>query len=202
MSDDGRLVVVGGASRSGKTAFVKRAILKVPRVFAWDCEDQFSALRGWHRVASRAALLEAAKRPGRAKVAYVPAGDLSAEFEFFASCCMYAGRFVEPLTVIAEELADVSTPAKAPGAWGVLVRRGLKRGITIYAISQRWSEADKTAFGNASDYVIFRQSSADDVRYIARKTRIDEAEINALKPLQFVHLDAYTQEVKRGMLKF
>lgn len=200
--NDGRLIVVGGASRSGKTAYVKRQIAKLPRVFAWDCEDAFSDAPGWRRVTDRAGLLAAAQQHGRVKVAYVAAGDLAAEFDYWASCVMYAGRFVAPLTAIAEELADVSTPAKAPGAWGILVRRGLKRGITIYAISQRWSEADKTAFGNASDYVVFRQSSADDVRYIARKCRIDEAEINGLAPLQFVRLDAYTGEIERGRLKF
>ncbi len=199
--NDGRLIVVGGASRSGKTAYVKKAIAKAPRVFAWDCEDAFHG-RGWRRVTNRAQLLEACQCNGPIKVAYVAAGDLSAEFDFWASCVMYAGRFVGQLVAVAEELADVSTPAKAPGAWGVLVRRGLKRGITIFAISQRWSEADKTAFGNASDFVIFRQSSADDVRYIARKCRIEESEINALAPLHFVRLDAYTGEIERGRLKF
>lgn len=115
---------------------------------------------------------------------------------------MYAGRYVEPLEAIAEELADVTTPSKAPGNWGILLRRGLKRGITIRAISQRWSEADKTAVGNATDFVMFRQSSGDDVRYLARKTRVDEADIGGLAPLEFVHLDALTGAKKRGKLKF
>jgi hypothetical protein len=136
------------------------------------------------------------------KLAYVAGGDLKEEFNFFAGCAMYAGRYVEGLDVIAEELADVTTPSKAPGNWGILLRRGLKRGITIWAISQRWSEADKTAVGNASDFVCFRQSSADDVRYLARKTRIEEAEINGLVPLQFAHLDALTGNIKRGKLRF
>lgn len=191
-TDDGRLVVVAGASRSGKTAYVRKRTAGAVRVIAYDPEDQWAQLRGWRRVTSRAALLDAIQGRGALRVAYVPGGALAAEFDFWAGCVMYAGRYVEPVAAIAEELADVSSPGKAPGSWGVLVRRGLKRGITIYAISQRWSEADKTAFGNASEYVVFRQSSMDDARYIARKTGIDEAQISALAPLQYIRKDAYS----------
>ena len=151
---------------------------------------------------TRAGLLAAAQSPGPQRVAYVAGGALAAEFDFWAGCVMYAGRYVAPLEAVAEELADVTTPAKAPGNWGILIRRGLKRGITLRCISQRWSEADKTAVGNASDFVIFRQSSGDDVRYLSRKTRVQEGEINDLAPLQFVHMDALTGEISRGKVTF
>ena len=200
-TEDGRLYVIAGASRSGKTAWTRRQ-MKSRRAFAWDPEDQWAALAGWVKVANRAQLLAAAQRKGPQRVAYVAGGKLAEEFDFFAGCAMYAGRYVEPLDVIAEELADVTTPSKAPGNWGILLRRGLKRGITLWCISQRWSEADKTAVGNATDFVIFRQSSGDDVRYLARKTRIAEDEINGLVPLQFVRMDALTGQIERGKLKF
>ncbi|WP_430433991.1 hypothetical protein [Methyloversatilis sp.] len=191
-TDDGRLVVIAGASRSGKTAYTKKRTATESRLIAWDPEDQWAQLRGWRRVTTRAQLLDAVQGRGPMRVAYVAGGSLAPEFDFWAGCVMYAGRYVGPVACIAEELADVTTTAKAPGNWGVLVRRGLKRGISIYAISQRWSEADKTAVGNASEFVIFRQSSGDDVRYLARKTGVDEAAIAALQPLQFVRRDAYT----------
>lgn len=201
-TDDGRLYVIAGASRSGKTAWTKKQTARVPRVFAWDPEDQWAQLRGWRKVTSRAQLLAATQAPGAQRVAYVAGGSLAAEFDFFAGCAMYAGRYVAPLHVIAEELADVTTPSKAPGNWGILLRRGLKRGITLWCISQRWSEADKTAVGNATDFVIFRQSSGDDVRYLSRKTRIPEQEMGALAPLEFVHMDALTGATQRGKLRF
>lgn len=201
-TQDGRLYVIAGASRSGKTAWTKKQAGKGARIFAWDPEAQWCELPGWRKVTTRAQLLAAAQAKGPQRIAYVAGGDLVKEFDFFAACAMYAGRYVEALDVIAEELADVTTPSKAPGNWGILLRRGLKRGITIYAISQRWSEADKTAVGNASDFVIFRQSSGDDVRYLARKTRIAEQEINDLAPLQFVRMDALTGQIERGRLKF
>lgn len=201
-TQDGRLYVIAGASRSGKTAWTKKQTAKARRVFAWDPEAQWCELPGWRKVTTRAQLLAATQKAGPQRVAYVAGGTLQAEFDFWAGCVMYAGRYVEPLDAIAEELADVTTPSKAPGNWGILIRRGLKRGITIWCISQRWSEADKTAVGNASDFVIFRQSSGDDVRYLARKTRVAEIEINDLVPLQFVHMDALTGKINRGKLKF
>jgi hypothetical protein len=212
-TQDGRLLVVGGASRSGKTAWVKKATAKAKRVSAWDPEDQWAREPGYKRVTSRAALLEALKKAGPLKVAYVAGGDLKEEFDFWARATFYATRYVEAIDAIGEELADVSNPAKAPPWWGVLCRRGLKRGGNIYALSQRWSEADKTAFGNAMGYVIFRQSSADDVRYFSRKTDIPEADIKALLPTlapngvdvlvaPFIMKDALTGEIRRDALRF
>lgn len=201
-TEDGRLYVIAGASRSGKTAWVKKAVEKGRRVLAWDPEDQWSQLPGWQRVTSRAALLAAVKRGGPGKIAFVAGGKLADEFDFWAGCVQYAGRYVGPLAAIAEELADVTTPSKAPGNWGILLRRGLKRGITIYAISQRWAEADKTAMGNASEYVIFRQATGPDAAYMARYTRVPVAEIDALPPLKFVKYDAAAQKIQRGQLRF
>ncbi len=201
-TNDGKLIVISGASRSGKTAWVRKETGAARRVLAWDPEDQWSQLRGFTKCNSRKAFFEAAIRPGPVRLAYVAGGDLKAEFDFWAAVVMYAGRYVEPLDAIAEELADVTTPAKAPGNWGILIRRGLKRGISIYAISQRWSEADKTAVGNASRFVLFRQSSGDDVSYLSRKTRVPVTELDGLKPLEFTDYNALTGEISHGKLKF
>jgi hypothetical protein len=201
-TEDGRLYVIAGASRSGKTAWTRRQTKALKRVFVWDPEDQWSALPGYKKITTRAGMLNAAACKGPQRIAFVAGGKLAEEFDFFSGCAMYAGRYVEPLDVIAEELADVTTPSKAPGNWGILLRRGLKRGITIWAISQRWSEADKTAVGNASDFVVFRQSSGDDVTYLARKTGIDPESIRGMKPLDYVIKDALTGNVSAGRLKF
>ena len=197
---DGRLIVIGGASRSGKTAYVASQVKKHRRVIAWDPEDQWSRLPGWQRITSKATLLAALQKPGPLKAGYVVGGDLASAFDFWSGVVMYSGRYIEPLTAIAEELADVTTPAKAPGNWGILLRRGLKRGITIYAISQRWAEADKTAMGNASEFVLFRQASADDVRYLTRKTRVPAEQLEGLPPLHFVRHDTATFTATAGRL--
>lgn len=200
-TEDGRLYVISGASRSGKTAWTRKKVGKARRVWAWDPEAQWCELPGWVKVTTRKELLAAAKRKGPQRIAYVAGGKLAAEFDFWCACVMYAGRYVEPLEAISEELADVSTPSKAPDAWGILVRRGLKRGISIYAISQRWAEADKTAVGNATDFVVFRASSGDDEAYLCRKAKIP-LEQYPQQPLHFVHKDALTGAMKSGKLTF
>lgn len=200
-TQDGRLYVIAGASRSGKTAWTLRQVKAARRIFAWDPEDQWAQLRGWRKVTTRAELLKAAQTRGPQKIAFVAGGDLKAAFDFFCGCVMYAGRHVEPLDCIGEELADVTTQSKAPGNWGILLRRGLKRCINIYAISQRWAEADKTAIGNATVYVCFSMGG-DDIDYMARKTRIPVEELEALKPLEFVTIDRLTKEIYRGKLRF
>ncbi len=200
-TEDGRLIVLAGASRSGKTAYTVKRVREEKRLLAWDPEDQWARLPGWRRVSTKAELLDWIQRKGPAKLAYVAGGDLKEQFDYWAGCAMFWGRYMGPAVIIAEELADVTTPAKAPGNWGILLRRGLKRGITIYAISQRWSEADKTAMGNASEFVLFRMSSGDDIKYLNRKTRVPVTELEGLQPLEYVRLTV-TGEFERGKLRF
>ena len=197
----GRLIVVSGASQCGKTTKVMQLIRNEKRVIAWDIEDQFSKMPGFQRVTSKAELLRLAQMPGAYKLAYVVGGDLKAGFDYWAGCVNYAGRYVGGLTCVAEELADVTTPSKAPGNWGILLRRGLKRDINIIAISQRWAEADKTAMGNASEFIMFRTSTADDSKYLASKTRVEQSEIDGLKPFEFLRYDAVTREKTRGKVQ-
>lgn len=200
-TNDGRLIVIGGAARSGKTAWTKREAGKLARVFAWDPEAQWCELPGWQKATTRKELLAAAEKPGRVKLAFVAGGDLAAAFDFWAGCVMYSTRYTEPTHAIAEELADVSTPAKAPKNWGILLRRGLKRGGNIYAISQRWQEADKTAVGNATLFVLFRQNGARAGRYLEQIAGVPAAAIPT-EPLHFITFDPTRGTVEPGRLTF
>lgn len=199
---DGKLVVVSGASRSGKTAYVRKSVKGEKRIIAWDPEDQWCRLPGWKRVTTVDELFSYAESSRNYRIGFVARGDFKKSFDSWARAVFLAAEFVGPLVAIAEELADVTSPAKAPGHWGALVRKGLKRGIDIYAISQRWAEADKTAFGNATFFVMFRQSSADDIRYLSRKTRVHESEIEGLKKLHYVVMDSIEGTITRDILKF
>lgn len=82
--------------------------------------------------------------------------------------------------VVIEETSDVTTPGKAPEHYGVLIRRGLKYGCSIYAISQRPAESDKTTFGNAGMVHCCRLSLPRDVRYMAEVMGCDPGHIAAL----------------------
>lgn len=198
---DGRLIVVGGGSRSGKTAFVREEVKDHRRVFAWDPEDQWAQLPGWLRVTNKADLMNAALKAGPRKVAYVAGGDLSEHFQFWCAAVFHSTRYVEPTDAVAEELADVTSASKAPGSWGILLRRGLKRGGNIYAISQRWQEADKTAMGNATEFVLFRQNGKEAPAYLSRKTGVPPEAIPKL-PLHYVRFNPATDELTEGVLTF
>jgi hypothetical protein len=200
-TQDGRLTVVSGASRCGKTTQVANEVKNERRIAAWDPEDQWAQLPGWRKVTNRRELLAAMQARGHLRIAYVAGGDLKAEFDYFCGCVYYAARYIEAVAMIAEELADVTTSSKAPGNWGIIVRRGLKRGMNIYAISQRWAEADKSAIGNASSFMVFT-SRGEDVDYIARKTRIPVADIDALEPFHFIRFDPVTKERSDGKVRF
>ena len=201
-TSDGRLIILSGKSRSGKTAYTVKSVANDRRIIAWDPEDQWAQLRGWKRITTQKELLAAADKKNNVRIAYVPSGDLSKQFDFFSGCALYWGRYHGACTVIAEELADVTTTAKAPGNWGLLLRRGLKRGITIYAISQRWQEADKTAIGNASEIVCFCMATALNTAYMARNTRIPQDALDKLVPLEWIKFDQATGAVTTGKLSF
>jgi hypothetical protein len=178
---DGRLVILAGKSRSGKTAYAARDVARARRVIAWDPHDQWGKLPGWQRFTSLEDLHRAIQTRGPARLAYVAGSDadLKAEFESFCRIALQFGKIFGPCCVIAEELADVSSPGKAPGSWGGLVREALKNTITIYAISQRWAEADKTALNNSTEIVCF-QMKAMDRKYMAEKAEIPIEDLAAL----------------------
>jgi DNA helicase HerA-like ATPase len=103
---------------------------------------------------------------------------------------------------VAEETADVTNPGKAPPGWGELVRRGRKREITLYAITQRPAESDKTAFTNASMLHVGNLNRYQDRVYISRELDCAETEIAALKPLDWIERDRRTGVLRKGRLSF
>lgn len=199
---DGKLVVISGSSRCGKTAKTIRLMRPFETVFVWDIEAQWCKQKGFKKITSLVELKKLVRAGARGRYAYVSGGNFKAEFELFCMCVMYYGMFYGKCAVVAEELADVTTVAKAGDNWGMLVRRGLKRGISIFTISQRWAEADKTAFGNATEFYIFMQSSEDDARYMSKKTGVDLGRISALNKLEFLHFVKEGRILQGGKVTF
>ena len=202
MNGEPCIVAVSGASQTGKTTWTMRAAGKLRRVIAWDPDAQWAALPSWTRYDSAAAFAAAvmAAKAGPIRAAFVPnpSADLPANFEHFARIAFTALDRWGGLGIVSEELADVSNPGKALRWWGATVRRGLKRGAMIYAISQRWAEADKTVLGNVTDVIVFSAASADDTKYLARKSRISAAQIDALQKYNYLHYSVNTRATTAG----
>lgn len=201
---DGKLFIFSGASRTGKSAKAVQLVnsLKAKTVFVWDIEAQWCALPGYKKVSSLAELkrIVLAGRPGKYALVYGGA-DMQEGFNLFCACVFHYAQYFGECVAVAEELADVTTVSKAPQYWGMLVRRGLKRGLSILAISQRWQEADKTAIGNAQQMFIFAPSTYDDAAYIARKIGRPADDVMNLKPLQYLQWVKF-DGVKFDQLKF
>ncbi len=215
-TNDGRLTVVAGESRSGKSASVIRDFKrrKIQRAVAWDPDGEWGKMPGWVQVHDLRDIAKALTKPGGAKVAFQPPMFYPRElFEDFCRVCFALGDFYArrgvPLGVVLEEVADVSNPGKATASLGAILRRGLKRYMFIYPVSQRWAEADKTALGNATDFILCSMSPEDAI-YMAKKTGIPVEQLRELRKIetaskvvcQVVLFDKNARTVKRDDMTF
>lgn len=178
-SREAKIIVVCGSSGSGKSAWTKQQIKGVKRLAVWDIDDEYEAvpnIKTHYSVASFAKGLASSKTGLHRLV-----GKFS-EFDLFCKAVFAWGECV----CIVEELAGVTTPAKAPEGWHTLVSRGRKRGIHIYAITQRPAESDKTVMGNASTFHVGRMNRNADRQYMAKEMDINVSEIAELQPLEFI----------------
>lgn len=209
MMKPGSIYTVTGSSQSGKTVWTKEQLKKFKRYLVWDPDGQYPGTY----VRTRSQLLAAIKKikSGNAKLVYC-SNNLD-DFGYFCQAAFtwgaIGGAANKPTLVVAEETADVTNPGKAPQDWGVLIRRGKKRGISIIAITQRPSESDKTALGNADYAHCCRLAFAPDREYVAKKVLDCPAnELSVLKcdqttkKFDFIQRDLGRDVVKKGQLSF
>lgn len=126
--------------------------------------------------------------------------------EHFLAFCRIAwvwGRH-KPGTIVVDEIADVTTPGKAPRAWGEICRKVRAFGTDVYVTTQRPAECDKTAQGNAMLFHCGWQSDAEDQLYVARRLLGNRAHLErvaALQQLQYLERDVRTQQIKAGRVR-
>jgi hypothetical protein len=105
--------------------------------------------------------------------------------------------------LVVEELSDVTSPGKAPAAWGEIVRKhGHSRGSRVFAITQRPAESDKTIVGNSAVIHSGFMAFADDRVYMARCLDVDVTEITKLPQLHWIERDMRTRVLRRGVVQF
>lgn len=200
---DGELTVAAGKSRSGKTFLTAKAVDKAPRLLVWDAMGEFHAKFRCRSVPTVAALHRIAT--GALDGRYACAWPVTpANFDRFCRlawiwirACAADGR---PVALVVEELADVSPPGKAPAAWGEIVRKSLRFGPHIYALTQRPAESDKTVIGNATIIRCHAIKRANDRRAMALDMDIDQAIIDKLdfSRYQWVELNDRTKALRTG----
>lgn len=185
-----------GNSGTGKSSRIKEMLKKAPRAIIFDPDDEYSELSGVVRVTSAGALFSALSKHKNSnlKIAFVAEGIKA--FEFWANCAFLWRNCV----AVAEEIADVTTPSKAPPAWGRLIRRGRKYGVLICAVTQRPAEADKTILSNAATIRTGALGRHADREAIAREMDCKSSEISKLIPLDFIEYKRADLSLKKGRL--
>lgn len=208
MIESGKLWVLVGASRSGKTERAKAELVRHKCVLVWDIEGKYDCTL---RVRSQAALIKAVKALAGKKAVIAFTGKLT-DFDYFCRCAFVYVQLCEQVgkrsAVVFEETADVTTPGKAPEGYGILLRRGLKYGADLFAITQRPAESDKTSIGNSSVLHICRMATPRDREYMAKASGVPLTVLQGLRANQdagafdFVTVDTGRGEWRRGCLTF
>lgn len=199
---DGCIVAVTGSSGSGKTAWLKRQIDGCRRLLVWDIEGQYQG-----RAVTTITELARIIRAGRDERISYQARSLD-EFDAWARIAFVyvqaGGMAGKQTTIVAEEIADVTSPAKAPQGWGMLIRRARKWGGNVYGVTQRAAESDKTLFGNAMILHCCALNRANDRAMIARELDIPVADVASLNwgRKEYLERDNRTGEITRGRLVF
>lgn len=188
--------VVCGSSGSGKSVTVKKAVAKAKRLLIWDIDDEYSGPEGVPGVVRIESPAELARKLATAKSGRFA---LVASPDKFGAFCRMAFAWGH-CGVVAEELAGVTSPGKAPPDWHTLVSRGRKRGIALIGVTQRPAESDKTIMGNASFIRVGRLSRAQDRRYMASEIDVPESVISGLENLQYVQKNMAANELLSGKI--
>ena len=206
--ESGKLFALCGRSRSGKTQKALDLIKKHKCVLVWDVEEQYQVT---HRARSQKQLLTYIEQCAGKKAVIGFTANLS-DFNYFCKVAFWyvrkCGELGKKSAVVFEETADVTSPGKAPEYYGILLRRGLKYGCDLFAITQRPAESDKTAVGNASMIHICTMNLPRDRRYMAEMTGVPLQAIAAMKADQergsfdYISVDTNRGDYVDGVLTF
>lgn len=189
--------VICGSSGSGKSHYVKSKIKSAKRLIVYDPDNEYGEIKNIHTAKDITTLLSLLKSHMRGflKVRFVPPPvDQNEREKLFNLFCMACFSWCNCI-VVAEELAGVTKPAKAPAGWHTLVSRGRKRGISIYAVMQRPAETDKTVMGNASAIQAGLLTRAADRKYLAAELDCTVNDLTSLGEYEYIR-----REVRKGLI--
>lgn len=182
-----------GASESGKSSRMKVRLVrsKPARLAIFDPKREYGGFgdviidgeRGDSLAVFAARVLAGGPQ---FRVVFQPRRSRSAmrtQFNRFCLVCDQAQR----MTVLADELADLTEPNWAPEGWEMLTRQGRHAQLEVLGASQSPSDLDKTFYRNCSTITIFRLIEAADIDRVAKMLAFDRASI-AARRTEIAHL--------------
>lgn len=190
---DGKIYLVIGATRSGKTYWTEKQLKKYQRIIVWDIKHDLKEFKGFIRCTSLADLISYCASHKNKPLRITYSGQIK-DFEMFCKLA-YTWANDKACAIVVDELSDVTTISKAPPAWGHIIRKVLCTGSDVFAITQRPAEIDKTTVGNASIFHVHRMSRAKDRKYIADEMDIDVSQVNQLDDRDYIEKNNITRKV-------
>ena len=190
-----------GGRGSGKSAWVKGLpeVAGASRLVVWDFMREYGQLAQ----ASQDLGATIRQMAGASwRLAYQPDPERKgAEFELLCKAVKAAKR----CTLIAEELAFITTPNRAPPAWRelcLLGRHTTHAEATIIGISQRPASIDKDFLACADVIHCGRLVYAADAKAVAPYLGCSWQDLAGLADLEYIEKRAGNREPERGRLTF
>lgn len=186
-------ILIVGASGSGKSAFLRETVdFKQRRIIAWDPEEDYPL----PRVRSLEAFLKLARKSGfgpiRCALTVAPTEE---NFEQFSAIAFALAHAAAPMTIIADEIADVTRVSKASFHWGQLCRKVRKYGGRLCAITQRPQEADKTIMNQVEYTWCGALKTTASAKYMAAEMGIT---LEKLQSIQNIHRKQVQYWIRKG----
>lgn len=142
-----------GATGSGKGVSVRSALKKEnpSRCMIWDRMKEHEGFAKLYMPHQFPEFLMALKKPAF-RVAYYPGDDKENQEKYeerFAWFCR-AAKAQGNLTMLVEELADLTKPQFSPAEWKSVCIQGRHYALRVWATTQRPAQVDKDFLGNTS----------------------------------------------------
>lgn len=191
---------VMGSTGSGKSLYVKTELLKKShtRLAVWDFKREYHTVADLVTESIGAAVAAMSKR--RFKVAFRPSFNKEIRARQFNVFCKAVWEAKDTLCIV-EELAMVTTPQRAPEGWQQLTCTGRSEGITIVGLSQRPAQVDKDFFDNCTELHTGFLAGKRSRQVMAEELGVPESDIAALGPLEYIHKNLRTKDLKQGRVK-
>lgn len=194
-----------GATGSGKGVSIRQHLARQrpARLIVWDPLDEYGEFAG--KAKSLPDLVRAVATGSTAKrfaVRYVPPDGtkLQSAFELFCALAFRVGN----VTMLVEELSDVTAPSYAPRSWKRCTVQGRHVGLRIIASSQRPSHVDKDFLGNCTYIRCFTLRYPADRLAMAGALDVPAADLAALRTIETARATTMTyleRDFRTGLVK-
>jgi ribosomal protein S28E/S33 len=199
-SNSADVIAVIGATGSGKGVFIKNYELKKSerRLLIWDYMREYGAFTDLQTPKLQAALQSLGDKQFR--TAFHPDFEdklRAKQFDLFCKAAVQVGD----LRLVVEELAFVTKASFAPAGWKMVTSVGRHRKLRVIGASQRPAQVDKAFWSNCTEIHCGFLNYEDDQKVMARALGVALSDIQGLKPLEFIHRNVRTKEIKFGRVK-